>query len=288
MAKQEISKQSSEFACLRAAQECLAGFPEGRIRSGDDPPDCYVAMPNGSDSAFELTEQIDQLAADAAALAKKFIVEAKDRFFRMHPEHRTGWIMSLSPGDVFEQIAAQSQRRRLYRKMKDDLIDRFVSLVEREVAKRHSFEWRLPGEPIWTFSKCDRVHPQELTRMYFTGAFGYDCKSRDRIENTFGRDVTFKPSKIQERITAKASGLRRYACRPAYLLISAPLFPRSVQSAGSFCVLKTPESIVDHRFNIGGFTAVFLHDLYGRSYRIGEDGRALESPRKRLHHSSAE
>ena len=118
--------------------------------------------------------------------------------------------------------------------------------------------------------------------IVFKGCYSYCRKSRDRIKNGFGRDVTFKPEVIQERIAAKVSGLKRYECQPAYLLISASLFPRSVRSTGSFAVLKTPESIVDHPFDIGGFTAVFLHDFDYRSYRIGQDGRALELQRRSL------
>ena len=118
--------------------------------------------------------------------------------------------------------------------------------------------------------------------MDFTGGWNYTYKSRDRIENEFGRDVTFKPTVIQERIEAKVSGLKRYGCRPAYLLISASLFPRSVRSTGSFAVLQTPESILDYPFRIGGFAAVFLHSFDGRSYRIGKDGRALELQRRAI------
>lgn len=85
-----------------------------------------------------------------------------------------------------------------------------------------------------------------------------------------------------KRIAEKVSGLTRYACRPAYLLISASLFPRSVRSTGSFAVLTTPESIVDHSFDIGGFTAVFLHDLDNGSYCIEKHGRAVELQKRSL------
>ena len=94
--------------------------------------------------------------------------------------------------------------------------------------------------------------------------------------------MTFKADAIQERIAAKASGLRRYECRPAYLLISASLFPRPVRNTGSFAVLKTPESIVDHSFDIGGFTAVFLHDFDNGGYRIGRDSRARAMQRRSI------
>ena len=122
--------------------------------------------------------------------------------------------------------------------------------------------------------------------MDFHRGWAYDYRSRDRIENEFGRDVTFKPEVIQERIAAKASGLKRYEFRPAYLLISASLFPRPVRNTGSFAVLKTPESIVDHLFDIGGFTAVFLHDPQGGSYRIGQDGKALKLQNRLLNAST--
>ncbi len=118
--------------------------------------------------------------------------------------------------------------------------------------------------------------------MDFHHGWTYHYRSRDRIENEFGRDVTFKPDVIQKRIAKKVSGLQRYECRPAYLLISASLFPRSVRGTGSFSVLRTPKSIVDHSFDIGGFTAVFLHDFDSRSYRIGKDGRALELQERSL------
>ena len=275
MSRQEKSKQAHELGCLKTAQECLAGFPEGEIRLGDDPPDCYVTAPGYGDVAFELTEQVDRVAVRAAALANRFIKEARDEFFRRHPEHRTGWRMSLSPGDIFETIAKRPDNTDAWTERKDSLIEKFVSVVAEEVTSRHSFAWRVPGEPIWTFSTCERVQQQELTRMDFHSGWTYHYKSQDRIENEFGRDVTFKPDEIQKRITKKVEGLRRYDCRPAYLLISASLFPRSVRSTGSFAVLKTPKSIVDRSFDIGGFTAVFLHDLYSGSYRIGKDGRAL-------------
>ena len=282
MSRQEKSKQAHELGCLKKAQECLARFPEGEVRPGDDPPDCYVAVPDSGDVAFELTEQVDGVAVGASALAKRFIEEARDEFFRRHPEHRTGLSLSLSPGDIFETIASKSDNTCAWAERRNGLIDRFVSAVAREVAMRHSFEWRIPGEPIWTFDTCERVQPQELTRIVFKGVYGYTYKSRDRIENVFGRDVTFKADAIQERIAAKASGLRRYECRPAYLLISASLFPRPVRNTGSFAVLKTPESIVDHSFDIGGFTAVFLHDFDNGSYRIGRDGRARAMQRRSL------
>ena len=282
MSRQETSKRAHEFGCLKAAQESLTGFPEGEIRSGGDPPDCYVAVPDCGDVAFELTEQVDRVAVRAAALAKRFIEEARDEFFRRHPEHRTGWTISLSPGDIFETIAAEPDNTCAWVESRDGLIDRFVSAVSGEVAKRNSFEWRVSGEPMWTISTCERVQPQELTKMVFEGGFGYCYRSRDRVENDFGRDVTFKPEVIQERIAAKVPGLKRYECRPAYLLLSASLFPRPVRGTGSFAVLKTPQSIVDHSFDIGGFTAVFLHDCYNRSYRIGKDGRALELQKRAL------
>ena len=184
--------------------------------------------------------------------------------------------MSLSPGGIFEAIAAEPDTTCAWAEKRKGLIDRFVSAVTREVAIRHSVEWRVPGEPIWTFDICKRVNPQELTNIAFKGVYGYTYKNQDRIENVFGRDVTFKPEMIQERIAAKAPGLTRYKCRPAYLLISASLFPRPVRKTGSFAVLKTPDSIVDRLFDIGGFTAVVLHDTDSGSYRIGKDGRALE------------
>ena len=282
ISRQGSSKQAHELGCLTAAQESLAGFPEGEIRPGGDPPDCYVAVPDCGDVAFELTEQVDRVAVRAAALAKRFLKEARDEFLRRHPEHRTGWRISLSPGDIFETIAAEPDNTGAWVERRDGLIDRFVSAVAGELTKRHSFEWRVPGEPIWTFSTCERVQPRELTRTDFKGVYGYTYKSRDRFENVFGRDVTFKPEVIQEKIAEKVSGLKRYECRPAYLLISASLFPRPVRSTGSFAVLKTPESIVDRSFDIGGFTAVFLHDSDNRSYRIGRDGRALELQKRLL------
>ena len=282
MSRQESSKQAHEFGCLKTAQESLAGFPAGEIRPGDDPPDCYVAVPDCGDVAFELTEQIDRVAVRAAALAKRFFEEARDEFFRRHPEHRTGWRISLSPGDIFETIAAEPDNTCAWVERKDGLIEKFVSAVAGEVTRRHSFKRQVSGEPIWTFSTCERVQPQELTSMDFYRGWAYDYKSRDRIENEFGRNVTFKPDVIQKRIAKKVSGLQRYECRPAYLLISASLFPRSVRRTGSFAVLQTPESIVDHSFDIGGFTAVFLHGCDSRSYRIGKDGGALELQRRSL------
>ena len=282
MSRQERSKQAHELGCLKMAQECLAGFPKGEIRRGDDPPDCYVAVPDLGDVAFELTEQVDRTAVRAAALAKHFFEDARDEFFRKHPAHRAGWRISLSPGDIFETIAAEPDNTCAWTERRSGLIDRFVSAVAEEMSKRHSFRWRMQGEPIWTIGTCERVQPQELTRMDFIGGCNYNHKSRDRIENEFGRDVTFKQSMIQERIAAKVSGLRRYKCRPAYLLISASLFPRPVRNTGSFAVLQTPESIVDHSFDIGGFAAVFLHSFDSRSYRIGKDGRALELKRRSL------
>ena len=282
MSRQERSKRAHELGCLKAAQDSLAGFPQGAIRLGDDPPDCYVSVPDSGDVAFELTEQVDRVAVRAAALAKRFFEDARDEFLRRHPEHRTGWRMSLSPGNIFETIAAEPDNTCAWVERRDDLIDRFVSVAAEEIAKRHSFEQRVSGEPIWTFSACERIQPHELTRMDFRGVYGYTYKSRERFENTFGRDVTFKPAAIQERIAAKVSGLREYKCRPAYLLISASLFPRPVRNTGSFAVLKTPESIVDHSFDIGGFTAVFLHDFDNGSYCIGKDGRALELQRRSL------
>lgn len=72
MSKQEMSKQAHELGCLKTAQDCLEGFPEGEIRPGDNPPDCYIAVPDRGDVAFELTEQVDQVAVCAAALANIF------------------------------------------------------------------------------------------------------------------------------------------------------------------------------------------------------------------------
>ena len=282
MSKQETRKQAHEFGCLKAAQGSLAGFPQGEIKSGGNPPDCYVAVPDSGTIAFELTEQVDQIAVRAAALAERFINEARDQFFRRHPEHRTGWRISASPGDIFETIAADPDDTRAWVARKNELKDRFVTAVAVEIAKRHSFKWRVSGEPIWTFDVCERVQLQELTSISLHGGHKYSWESRDRIENEFGRDVTFKTEVIQERIRAKVSGLERYECRPAYLLISASLFPRSVGSTGSFAVLKTPQAIVDRSFDIGGFTAVFLHDFDSRSYRIGQDGRAVEIQRRSL------
>ena len=279
MSEQESSKQAHEFGCLKAAQESLEGFPQGEIRSGGNPPDCYVAASGRGKVAVELTEQVDQIAVQAAAHAKCFLEKARAEFFSRHPERRTGWRISMSPSDIFERIAAAPNSTSAWVGRKN-LIDKFVLAVAGELANRHSFEWRVPGEPIWTFDICERVHHQELTRIFFQDAYGYSCKSSDRIENHFGRDVTFKPEAIQERITKKVSGLRRYGCWPAYLLISASLFPRSVHNTGSFAVLQTPRSIVDYPFNIGGFTAVYLHDGMGRSYRIGKNGRAVELQRR--------
>ena len=282
MSKQESSKQAHEIGCLKAAQESLVGFPQGEIRLGGDPPDCCVVAPNRGDVAFELTEQVDQIATEATAHAKHFVEEARDEFFRKHPEHRTGWRISVSPGDIFETIAAEPDSTSAWVGREKNLIDRFVSAVAGELVERHSFEWRVPSEPIWTFDTRERIHPQELTSIVFQVGGKYCLKSRHRIENVFGRDVTFKPEDIQARITKKVSGLERYKCRPAYVLISASLFPRSVRSAGSFAVLKTPQSILDHLFDIGEFTAVFLHDIDNRSYRIWEDGRAVELQRRSL------
>ena len=279
MSEQESSKQAHELGCLKAAQDSLEGFPQGEIRSGGNPPDCYVAVRGRGEVAVELTEQIDQIAVQAAAHAKCFLEEARAEYFRKHPEHRTGWRISMSPGDIFERIASGPNRTSASVGRKH-LIDKFVLAVEGEIAKRHSFEWRKSGEPIWTLDVCDRIHRQELTKLSFQQAYGYSCKSSDRIENDFGRDVTFKPEAIQERITKKVSGLRRYGCRPAYLLISASLFPRSVRNTGSFGVLQIPRSIVNYPFTIGGFTAVYLHGGIGRSYRIGKNGRAVELQRR--------
>ena len=278
MSQQESSKQAHEFGCLKAAQESLEGFPQGEIRLGDNPPDCYVSLSGRDEVAVELTEQTDQIAVQAAAHAKCFLEEATAEFFRRQPEYRSGWRISMTPGDIFEKIANPNRtsappRRKI-------LIEKFVSAITRELANRHSFEWRVSGEPIWTFDICKRLHQQELTEILFQYVDGYSCKSRDRIENGFGRDVTFKPEAIQERIAKKVADLQRYECRSAFLLISASLFPRSVRNSGSFAVLKTPRSIVDHLFNIGGFTAVFLHDHQDRSYRIGKNGRAVELQRR--------
>lgn len=279
MSQQESSKQAHEFGCLKAAQESMEGFPQGEIRPGGNPPDCYVAVSDSDVVAVELTEQIDQIGVQASAHAKCFLEEARAVFFCRHPEYRTGWRVSMSPGDIFEKIAEapNSTNARTGRK---NLIEKFIVAVAREIANRHSFEWRATGEPIWTFDICERVHPEVLTEILFQYPYGYSYESRDRIENGFGRDVTFKPESIQERITRKVSGLRRYGRRPAYLLISASLFPRSVRNTGSFAVLHTPRSIVEHLFNIGDFTAVFLHDPIGRSYRIGKNGRAVELQRR--------
>ena len=280
MSRQEALKQAYEIRCLKTAQESLAGFPQGEIKRGDDPPDCYVVAPGSDPVAFELTEQIDWIAVRAAAFAKRFIVEARDRFFRKYPEHRTGWMISASPGDVFEIIAAQPRHQRAWKEKKDELIDKFVSAVAGETTRRHSCRWRLSGQPIWTFDVCRRTQPQSLTEISFKGSYGYSSKGRERVENGFGRDVTFGPEEIQKRITRKASGLDRYECRPAYLLISASLFPRSARTARSFAVLKTPESVADHSFEIGGFAAVFLHDPHGRNYRMEQGGRAVEMQRR--------
>ena len=282
MSKQDSSKQAHEFGCLNAAQESLVGFPQGEIRPGGDPPDCYVAVSDRGDVAFELTEPVDRIAAEAADRAKHFVEEARAEFFSRHPEHLTRWRISVSPGDIFETIAAEPDNTSVWVGRKEDLIDRFVSAIACELVELYSFEWRISGEPIWTFDTCERVHPQELTSIVFQGGWKYSLKSRDRIENVFGRDVTFKPEEIQKRITKKVSGLERYRCRPAYLLISASLFPRSVRSAGSFAVLKTPQSILDRFFDIGEFTAVFVHDIDNGSYRIGENGRAVELQRRSL------
>ena len=282
MSKQENSKQAHEFGCLRAAQESLAEFPHGEIKSGGNPPDCYIAVPDCGDVAVELTEQVDRIAVRAADLTKRFIEEARAEFFRRHPAHRTGWRISASPGDIFEKIAAELDNTYAWVRRKDDLIERFVSAVTGEVARRNSFEWRVSGEPIWTLDTCETVQSQELTKITFPVAYEYSWKSRDRIENQFGRNVTFTSEEIEKRIATKVSGLKRYECRPAYLLISASLFPRSVSSTGSCAVLKTPQSIVDHSFDIGGFAAVFLHDFDNRSYRIGQNGRAVEMQERSL------
>ena len=281
MSRQSDVKQAHELGCLKAAQESLAGFPQGEIKPGDDPPDCYVVAPGSDPVAFELTEQVDSIAARAGDLAERFIGKAKDELFRRHPELRTGWMISASPGDVFE-AAAQPQHQRGWKERRGELIDRFVSAVTGEIAARYSFPWRVSGEPIWTFNICRKIQPQILTEVMFQGSFGYSYKSKDRVENDFGRDVTLRPKEIQNKIAEKARGLKRYHCRPAYLLMSASLFPRSVRNAKSFAVLKTPESVVDHPFCIGAFTAVFLHDPDARSYRIGQDGRAVEMRRRRL------
>lgn len=277
MSTQDRSKQAYELGILREAQNSLAELPQGEIRPGCDPPDCYVALPDGGDVAIELTEQADQIGVEADALAKSFLNEAKKEFFLKHPEHRTGWRISVSPGDIFEKGA------KVFKQKKKNLINRFVSVVAGELDKRHSFDWLVQGEPIWMFPICERVNRHVLTKIDFQFGYGYSPKTEDRIENPFGRDVTFKAEQIQERIAEKASDLWRYECRPAYLLISASLFPGSVRTAaGSFAVLKTPRSIVKHVFKIGGFSAVFLHDLTNCSYRIGKDGRAVELQRRSL------
>ena len=221
MSKQENSKQAHEFGCLKAAQESLAEFPHGEIKPGGNPPDCYVAALEGGDVAFELTEQVDRIAVRAADLTKRFIEEATAEFFRRHPAHRTGWRISASPGDIFEKIAAEPDNTCAWVSRKDDLIEKFVSTVAGEVAERNSFKWRVSGEPIWTFDTCERVQFKELTKVTFPAAYAYTWKSRDRIENQFGRNVTFTPEVIEKRIATKVSGLKRYECRPAYLLISA-------------------------------------------------------------------
>ena len=284
MSEQEQLKQAHEFGCLRAAQESLAGFPQGQITPGDNPPDCYVVLPeSGMRIAFELTEQVDEIAVRAAALAgRRFIDEVKRVFFQTHPEHRTGWMVSASPGDIFETTAAKPDYECAWRAHKNKLIERFVSVVAAEIANRHSFRWRVSGEPIWRLDVSKKSHHQELTGVSFRGAYRYSLKGNDRIVNHFGRDVTFKPEMIQARITKKISGLERHRCRPSYLLVSASLFPRPVRSAGSFAVLKTPQSIVDHSFDIGGFTAVFLHDPYGRNYRVSQNGQAVEMEERQI------
>ena len=282
MSRQSDVKQAHELGCLKAAQESLAGFPQGEIKPGDDPPDCYVVAPGSDPMAFELTEQVDSIAARAAALARGFIGKARNELFRRYPDLRTGWMISASPGDVFEAIAAQPQHQRVWKERRGELIDRFVSAVTGEISARYSYPWRVSGEPIWTFGTCRRVQPQNLTRVTFQGASEYSYKSRDRFENEFGRDVTLRPEEIRKKIARKARDLKQYRCRPSYLLISASLFPRSVRSAGSFAVLKTPESVVDHSFDIGGFTEVFLHDPDGRSYRMGQDGLAVEMERRSI------
>ena len=273
MSTQNRSKQAHELGCLKAAQESLAEFPQGEIRPGDDPPDCYVATHDGGHVAFELTEQADRIAVEATVRAKRFLKAARNEFFLRYPEYRTGWKIVVSPGDIFETSA---------RVMKNRLINRFVLVVAGELVKRHSFEWQVPGEPIWTFDICQRDDRHIPTTIDFQVVYRYSPESEDRIVNRFGRDVTFKPVEIQKRIAAKVTGLKRYTCRPTYLLISASLFPRSVRSTGSFGVLTTPRSIVNNVFNIGGFSAVFLHDPTSKSYRIGKDGRAVELQRRLL------
>ncbi len=276
MSKQSDVKRAHEFGCLKAAQESLVGFPQGEIRPGEDPPDCYVVAPGSDPIAFELSDQVDSIAARAAALASRFVGDARNAFFHRHPEYRTGWMITVSPGDVFEAVAAQPRYKRVWKERKNELIDRFVSAVAGEIATRYSYPWRVSGEPIWTFDTCREIQPQNLTEITFSGGYGYSSKSRDRLENVFGRDVTFGSERIRKKIGRKARALKRYERRPAYLLISASLFPRSVRSARSFAVLKTSESVVDHSFDLCGFTAVFLHDPDGRSYRIGQDGLAVE------------
>lgn len=104
----------------------------------------------------------------------------------------------------------------------------------------------------------------------------------EQVDSIAARAAALARGFIRKKIARKARDLKRYHCRPAYLLISASLFPRSVRSARSFAVLKTPESVVDHSFDIGAFTAVFLHDPDGRSYRIGQDGPAVEMERRSI------
>ena len=282
MSKRSDVKRAHAFGCLKAAQESLVGFPQGEIKPGDDPPDCYVVARGSDPIAFELSEQVDSIAARAAVLASRFVGEARKALFRRHPEYRTGWMITVSPGDVFETLAAQPRHKRVWKERKNELIDRFVSAVTGEIATRYSYPWRVSGEPIWTFDICREIQPQNLTEVAFSGGYGYSCKSRDRLENVFGRDVTFGSEQIGKKIGRKARALNRYERRPAYLLISASLFPRSVHSARSFAVLKTPESVVDHSFDLCGFTAVFLHDPDGRSYRIGQDGLAVEMERRSI------
>lgn len=282
MSQQSDLRRAHEIGCLKAAQESLVGFPQGEIMPGGDPPDCYVVAPGSDPIAFELSEQADPVAARAAALASRFVGDARKELFHRHPEYRMGWKISVSPGDVFEIVAAQPRHKHVWKERKNELIDRFVSAIAGEIAKRYSYPWRVSGEPIWTFDTCRRTQPQNLTEVTFSPAYGYSYKSRDRLENVFGRNVTFGPAQIRKKIGKKARALNRYDCRPANLLISASLFPRSVRSARSFAVLKTPESVVDHSFDLCGFTAVFLHDPDGRSYRMGQDGLAVEMERRSI------
>ena len=176
ISRRKRSKETHELGCLKLAQKPPAGFPEGTTRPGDAHLDCYVAVPNAVDVAFELTEQVDQVAVRAPALAR-------NKFSRRHPEHLTGWRRSLSPGDIVESIAAEPDTTGAWAERSNRLIDRFVTVVAEEVAERHSFEPRVSGEPIWTIDTCGRVHPQELTRMDFHRGWKYSF-SRDRIKPT--------------------------------------------------------------------------------------------------------